>query len=403
MWDAAAKACLQEYYPLRSVKNPAPDEIQKRVVPHLKRALVAGCDDPFLQYLSLRFVATDPPRDAKSFAEEFARLVPRMQETGYSDYLKFCVTLRGSQAIKAAQNNTPPLVHQYRHDSVKYLAQCLADTKMPALQVDEALQLLYDALKLNSSSLRSALTGLEDSLTKNWSKLAAHHLFKGRVYIKLAWEARGSRYADKVTELGWKGFEENVTLAEKALSEAWTLDPKDSRIPVEMITVELAQGKGRQRMELWFQRAMALDSANLSACNAKRNYLEPKWYGSASEMLAFGRECVASKVWKGRVPLILLDAHEGLAAYIKDPDERKAYWKQAEVWKDVKHAFERFFELNPEQIGWRHNYAKYAYLCEQWDDLNRQLKLLGEVNYDFFGGKPAYDKMVRLAKEHATP
>ena len=62
---------------------------------------------------------------------------------------------------------------------------------------------------------------------------------------------------------------------------------------------------------------------------------------------------------------------------------------------------EKFFTLNPEEKGWRHNYALYAYRAEQWDDLNRQLPLLGEINYEFFGGKDQYDKMVRLAKEHA--
>ena len=51
--------------------------------------------------------------------------------------------------------------------------------------------------------------------------------------------------------------------------------------------------------------------------------------------------------------------------------------------------------------GWRHNYALYAYRAEQWDDLNRQLPLLGEINYEFFGGKDQYEKIVRLAKEHA--
>jgi hypothetical protein len=154
-------------------------------------------------------------------------------------------------------------------------------------------------------------------------------------------------------------------------------------------------------MEQWFQRAMALDPSDAVACSRKRYYLEPKWYGSAPEMLSFAHECVDSKVWRGRVPLTLVDAHESLARYIKDPKEREAYWKRAVVWKDIKNAFERFFTLNPDAQAYRHNYAKYAYRCEQWDDLNTQLKLLGEINYDYFGGKEAFEKMVRLAKEHA--
>ena len=62
-------------------------------------------------------------------------------------------------------------------------------------------------------------------------------------------------------------------------------------------------------MELWFDRAMELDPNDYDACYYKLYYLEPKWYGSVKDMLDFGRECVDSKVWGGRVPLVLTDAH----------------------------------------------------------------------------------------------
>jgi len=136
------------------------------------------------------------------------------------------------------------------------------------------------------------------------------------------------------------------------------------------------------------------------AFEAKLYYLQPKWYGSPEDMLEFGRECVNSKKWGGHVPLILRDAHEALIKYLEKGDQA-GYWKRPEVWKDIRASFEKFFTLNPAEKGWRHNYALYAYRAEQWDDLNRQLPLLGEINYEFFGGKDQYDKMVRLAKEHA--
>ncbi len=39
--------------------------------------------------------------------------------------------------------------------------------------------------------------------------------------------------------------------------------------------------------------------------------------------------------------------------------------------------------------------------AEQWEVLNRQIPLLGEINYEYFGGKDEFDHMVKLAKEHA--
>lgn len=58
--------------------------------------------------------------------------------------------------------------------------------------------------------------------------------------------------------------------------------------------------------------------------------------------------------------------------------------------------------MNRSEGGWHHNFARLAYWCERWDELNEQLAQLGPVNYDYFGGKEAFDKMVRLAKEHTA-
>jgi hypothetical protein len=401
-WDAAARSALEAYLPMRAAKGPTDPQERGKLALHLKAAIAAGCDDPYIQYLHLRFVPMTPQRDATTLANEYAQLVPRMQASQYAELCKFYVTLRGSQAIKAAQRSTPAVVHQYRRDALKYLVTCLEDKRLPAKELDEALESFYEAVSANPGGLEYALRDLEVPLAKRWSKVAGTHLFAAKVHLKLAWRERGAGYADTVTERGWQGFKENITAAERALEQAWALDPKDVRIPIQMLTVELAQGKGRSRMEQWFERAMALDPNSYEACDAKRYYLEPKWHGSEEALLEFGHECVNSQTWKGRVPLVLVDTHEALARYLTDPDERKNYWKSPTVWEDVRAAFEKFFALNPDSTSWRHNYAKFAYLCERWDELNRQIKQLGEVNYDYFGGKEAFDKMVRLAREHAT-
>ncbi len=69
-----------------------------------------------------------------------------------------------------------------------------------------------------------------------------------------------------------------------------------------MMSVELGQGMGRPRAEMWFERVMALDPNNYEACVAMSNYLEPRWYGSDEEALKFARKCVVSKRWGGGFP-----------------------------------------------------------------------------------------------------
>ena len=68
------------------------------------------------------------------------------------------------------------------------------------------------------------------------------------------------------------------------------------------------------------------------------------------------------------------------------------------MWSDIRNSFERFFELNPKNDSWRHNYALFAWRAHDWDELNRQIPLLGEINYSYFGGQETYDRMVAEAK-----
>jgi hypothetical protein len=219
----------------------------------------------------------------------------------------------------------------------------------------------------------------------------------------MAWNARGSGWAYTVSDKGWKDFSKHLATAESALEHAWKLYPKDTEIAHQMMTVELGQGQGRERMELWFKRAMAIDPNDNEACSRKLYYLEPKWYGSKEAMLDFGRECVSNTNWGGRVPLVLVDAHWNYCQGYLDKSEQTNYWKQSEVWTDIKSAYDRFFKLNTNTVGYYEYYAWYAYQAEQWDVLNELIPKLGPETYYHFGGKDEFDKMVRQAREHAAP
>ncbi|HXJ71506.1 MAG TPA: hypothetical protein VNM37_01590, partial [Candidatus Dormibacteraeota bacterium] len=106
------------------------------------------------------------------------------------------------------------------------------------------------------------------------------------------------------------------------------------------------------------------------------------------------------KKWGVRIPLLLVDAHESLA-HNSGPDRYTNYWKNPAIWADVRAAHEKFFALNPSEVGWRHNYAKSAYLCDGWDVFNEQLTLLSYTNYSFFGGQTAFENMVQTSQRKA--
>ncbi|MBC8001305.1 MAG: hypothetical protein H7X97_01840, partial [Opitutaceae bacterium] len=238
---------------------------------------------------------------------------------------------------------------------------------------------------------------IEPALMAGREKSAVAHYLKGRFLFKQAWAFRGVGTADKVSAAGFAQFERKLKESEASLIKAWSLDETDDRIATLMIEVAIGLGYQRQSMEIWFDRAMKTNPGNYEACYSKLRYVMPAWHGSYEEMIEFGRACVDSKLWRGRVPLILVDAHSAAKAWSSAKD---AYWRQPGIWPDIHASYEKFFQLNPNAKSWRHNYAWHANACQQWEELQRQLDFIGtSVNHDYFGGYSEFEKIKRIAAE----
>ncbi len=96
-----------------------------------------------------------------------------------------------------------------------------------------------------------------------------------------------------------------------------------------------------------------------------------------------------------------MDAHVDIQQQFAPAAEKAGYWKEPQVWADLHSAFERFFELNHGDIGWYHDYARYAWRAGDWATLNKLIPKLGPVNYEFFGGEEKFNEMVAEAKTRA--
>jgi hypothetical protein len=398
-WDKPAKQALELYAEARSNPEDKSLFLNTSVAGLVQAALGAGCDDPVIQYLHIRYVL-GPGADSVPASIKAA---DAMEATGYSAARKF---LTAANTLEAAWNVTAPAPNltreadRFRGLAERHIASVASDETMPG----EEVQVLCEQwLRMNKARTNqfAAFQVIEKPLFDHWAHAAWSWLIKGRVYTDYAWEGRGAGWADTVSEQGWRLFAERLGIAEQALNSGWALDPSMKEIAEQMITVELGQGRGRDRMEAWFQKAMQLDTNNYNACLRKLSYLEPKWHGSPEAMVEFGRQCVASKQWGGRVPLILLKAHETLFGYMQ-AENRTNYWKQPLVWKDIKTCLDRFHELNPQDKQWRQTCFLYACLAEQWEEARKQLPLLEHLDYTYFGGKEAYEKMVQATRSHTS-
>jgi hypothetical protein len=167
-------------------------------------------------------------------------------------------------------------------------------------------------------------------------------------YLRFAWKARGSGYANKVVPEGWKAFKERVQKAQEVLEEARSLPAKDPEWHRAMQTVALAQGWDHKRAEQLLTEANSVEPGYYYFDEAYANYLLPKWYGKPGDAEEFART-VADRI--GGV--------EGDSTYFKVALSLNCCRKQAEApgisWDRVKEGF-----ASLEQLYGSTNYERNA-------------------------------------------
>jgi hypothetical protein len=140
----------------------------------------------------------------------------------------------------------------------------------------------------------------------------------------------------------------------------------------------MAIGEGdRAEMERWFRRALEADGDNLAACTKKLLWLEPKWHGSAEEMMKFARACRDTKNWASGIPFLLPGTHRRMAEGVPLA-EQADYYKQLEVWEDIRGVYVESLKQDPENHALRSEYAAYCYLCSHYHEAHAQFEKLGE-------------------------
>ena len=400
-WDAPAERALTEFAYSRCGVLDTNEPWAQIISTNASAAIQAGCKDPMVNYLYIRF-AMNQANVKERFMDSYMQTMRAMNGSAYPPIRKFYIAAwtmdqgfytYGYNATNSSELNEAWQVLRQN------LQATLSDKTTPP---EEAYEVADRAMAMDGGkSLEQMYQQIEELYFQNWPNDYTAWLLKGNAYTKMAWTARGSGYADTVSDSAWKTFKDDLKVAETSLVKAWGLCTNDERIPIQMIRVCEGSQKARDEMETWFKRAMAINPNSFDACEHKLHYLYPQWYGSRDDMVAFGRQCLASTNWGGYVPLMLYQAHQEFWSYLQSSDYKKEYWKLPDVWPDVEASFERFFQLNPGAVGYYHNYAWCAYQAEQWDKLNELIPKLGPVNYDYFGGENEYNKMVELAKEHA--
>ncbi|CAN5397126.1 hypothetical protein BH09VER1_BH09VER1_08640 [soil metagenome] len=201
---------------------------------------------------------------------------------------------------------------------------------------------------------------------------ATRALCLGDYYICWAWSARGTGWADSVTPLGWQLMRDRLDKAREILTDAWKLNPKSAAIPTMLITVELGQEGDREKMEQYFQAAIANDPGYCRAYSRKMYFLQPRWHGTVRDVFDFGLKCVNTGRWSDLIPLVLPDGVKLVA------DQQEQVYQEPGVWKVISEVYEEFLKRYPNSCGYRTKYLQAAYAAKQWPTVKAQLAALGD-------------------------
>jgi hypothetical protein len=388
-WEAPARAAMTAAIRQWSGDPRASGDEEEIIWREGGQAWELRCNDPLL-FLAYAMTILDWPGEKEQAYRAATFAQQKMDARGYPPVWQLMADLT---AIQAILNNAPvsdadrQQLQSLQEESQIMFATALEDRDIPRVVL---LNLFSEAgaasIALNHDR-RPLCAAMFDILRKSPVAPTTVLTIQGTFNTDYAWDARGDGWANSVTQNGWKLFTERLAKADAALEKAWALDSTNADAATQMLDVELGQGQGRDRMELWFKRAMEANPDNYDACWRKLYYLEPKWYGNEDEMLKFGRECVAGKNWNAGIPSILVQARLELSSYGDNTDgyPQKAYFDaRPEAWDEMRAVFVERRKHRPLCLRADLSMACIASFYGKWDDVNF---LLDEA-------KDAYDPRV---------
>jgi hypothetical protein len=122
---------------------------------------------------------------------------------------------------------------------------------------------------------------------------AAARLALANAYMGWGWEARGSGYANAVSQEGWELFKKRVGMAKATLFEAAPLKEKCPGWFYVMQNISRAEAWSKSDEKELFDRAISFEPGFYYFYQNHSQFLLPKWYGAEGETQAFINDVTA--------------------------------------------------------------------------------------------------------------
>jgi hypothetical protein len=397
-WDDAALAAIRPHIGGRTATA------------FMNSASQAGCDDPLFVYCRMREIYTGESREGVAAWDAAADV---LMASGYPAHLRAgaianSTHLHGLLVGWEIDDAEKAKMEKWLQPALDLLPEA---AKEPGVSTTALYDLAY-TLRNDFQNLAGQPTDVFETidapLAAAMPKSALRHVLKAIACIDSAMAARGGGFANTVTQQGAQLMASRLKIARAELLQADTFDPHDYRVAVNMMAVVLGEASGRMEMEHWFAKAIEANPDTIEPYVSKMNFLEPKWFGSAAEMIAFGHECAATQNYAPGIPDLKYLAYSALSHYQLGrwtPTENREYFRNnAAAWADIKPDIDQILLRYPNNNNYRSLLARYAVWCGQYDEANKLFAMLGDnVDVTPFGSPAELQKLRAEAANHGVP
>jgi hypothetical protein len=201
------------------------------------------------------------------------------------------------------------------------------------------------------------------SLTKS---IALSHL-----YNAYAWDARGTDWAHKVTEEGWRLMRERLEKSMKELATVQHLQREDPEWFDAILRVGLGLGLESRMMDKIVTEARALHPGYWPIECSRAHSLLPRWYGEAGEWEAFA-EASAN---------LTTDPGDEVYARILlrlDPFHNDIFRESGVSWPKARKGFELMMQRYPESLEIRSAAARLGTMAGDFAFAKEQFSAIGK-------------------------
>lgn len=226
------------------------------------------------------------------------------------------------------------------------------------------LSTLYDALQDLSGGGASTDDQWQQHIARlqRWIKARPQSITSrvalANAYYEYAWQARGSGYANSVTDQGWHLFEQRLQQAGQTLMDAAELPAKCPQWYFVMQKVTVASSGGKERARAVFEKAIEFEPDYFGYYRLLAWDLQTKWDGAPGDIGAFANESYR-RVGGKKGAVIYFEIASSLCNYCGDFSADEFSWPKL---KEGFAALQELYGVSPLRVN------RFAYLAATYQD-----------------------------------